>query len=52
MQAAFRWAATNKAAWLSLMVTRANIPANELYRGLGMHEVDAYHYRRAPQAKL
>ena len=52
MQAAFRCAATNKAAWLSLMVTRANMPANELYRGLGMHEVDAYHYRRAPQAKL
>ncbi|MBT8413175.1 MAG: GNAT family N-acetyltransferase [Boseongicola sp.] len=52
MQAASQWAASNGANWLSLMVTRANTPANELYRRLGMREVGAYHYRRAPKAKL
>lgn len=51
MNAAAQWAATNGAEWLSLMVTRANAPANALYRGLGMAEVGAYHYRRAPKAK-
>ena len=51
MNAAAHWTASNGAAWLSLMVTRANTPANALYRGLGMREVGAYHYRRAPKAK-
>jgi GNAT superfamily N-acetyltransferase len=51
MNAAAHWATANGAAWLSLMVTRANVPANALYRGLGMTEVGAYHYRRAPKAK-
>ena len=51
MHAAAHWATANRATWLSLMVTRANAPANALYRGLGMAEVGAYHYRRAPKAK-
>ncbi|MBT8460030.1 MAG: GNAT family N-acetyltransferase, partial [Boseongicola sp.] len=51
MQAAANWALENGAFWLSLMVTRANVPANSLYRGLGMKEVGQYHYRRAAQAK-
>lgn len=50
MNAAAHWATANGAAWLTLMVTRANVPANALYRGLGMREVGAYHYRRAPKA--
>lgn len=51
MHAAVNWARDNDANWLSLMVTRANIAANTLYRGLGMGEVGHYHYRREPQAK-
>lgn len=50
MDAATNWAAANGAAWLALMVTRANTPANALYHALGMREVGHYHYRRAPQA--
>ena len=51
MQEAAHWAHNNGAPWLSLMVTRANIAANALYRRLGMVEVGKYHYRRATQAK-
>lgn len=51
MKAASHWARENGASSLTLMVTRANTPANALYRGLGMIEVGHYHYRRAPQAK-
>lgn len=43
------WALDVSAMWLSLMVTRANAPANALYRLLGMSEVGQYHYRRAPK---
>ncbi len=48
MDGAANWARAQGADWLSLMVTRANAPANALYRSLGMSEVGRYHYRRAP----
>ncbi len=51
MSAAATWSRTQGADWLSLMVTRANAPANALYRALGMSEVGRYHYRRAPMVK-
>lgn len=51
MHAAAQWANQTGAEWLALMVTRANSPANALYRTLGMCDVGQYHYRRAPQAK-
>lgn len=50
MNAASLWGTQNGANWLALMVTRANTPANALYRALGMRDVGGYHYRRAPQA--
>ena len=37
------------ADWLTLMVTRANAPANALYAKLSMPPVADYHYRRAPE---
>ncbi len=49
MQASANWAHDVGAIWLCLAVTRANGPANALYRALGMREVTAYHYRRAPE---
>ncbi len=45
MRAAGHWAAAQGAAHLALLVTRANIGANALYRGLGMVPAAAYHYR-------
>lgn len=47
MLAAMNWGARHGAEWFSLMVTRANKPANALYSSLGMVEVSRYHYRRA-----
>lgn len=47
MRAALGWGACHGADWFSLMVTRANRPANALYSSLGMVEVSRYHYRRA-----
>ncbi|QMU59153.1 MAG: GNAT family N-acetyltransferase [Boseongicola sp.] len=52
MKAAAYWAAKTGARWMTLMVTRANDPANALYRSLGMSEVAQYHYRRADKADL
>lgn len=49
MRAAANWAISVGARWLTLAVTRANDPANALYRGLGMETVTEYHYRRAPE---
>ena len=47
---AARWAKDQGAQDIALVVTRANTAANALYRGLGMAEIGAYHYRREPQA--
>ncbi|MCG6884311.1 MAG: GNAT family N-acetyltransferase [Silicimonas sp.] len=48
MRAAANWAKTIGLDWISLAVTRANVPGNALYCSLGMHEATGYHYRRAP----
>ncbi|MDP3862416.1 MAG: GNAT family N-acetyltransferase [Phaeovulum sp.] len=48
-EAAF-WAADNGAETLALVVTRANAGALALYGGVGMAEVEGYHYRIAPGA--
>jgi ribosomal protein S18 acetylase RimI-like enzyme len=48
-RAAAVWAQARGAATLALAVTRANAPALALYRGLGMAEAGAYHYRLAPE---
>ncbi|SOC13872.1 GNAT family N-acetyltransferase [Rhodobacter maris] len=50
MAEAARWAAEAGAEDLSLVVTRANVPANALYQSLGMEVVSAYHYRREGRA--
>lgn len=50
MRRAARWARAEGADWLALVVTRANAPAQALYRGMGMAETTHYHYRRAPSA--
>ena len=50
MRAAAAWTAANKATWLTLAVTKANVGANALYQKLGMTPAGAYHYRRAPKA--
>ena len=46
MHACANWAVSNGVAWLSLIVTKANEPANALYRKLGMTALSGYHYRR------
>ncbi|MFD2175581.1 GNAT family N-acetyltransferase [Rhodobacter lacus] len=46
MAEAARWAIEAGAEELALVVTRANAPANALYRSLGLDAVSAYHYRR------
>jgi len=46
---AARWAETEGATQMTLVVTRANEGANALYQGLGMTEVGSYHYRREPR---
>lgn len=43
---AARWAAAEGAQDITLVVTRANAPANALYQALGMTPIGAYHYRR------
>jgi GNAT superfamily N-acetyltransferase len=47
MAGAARWAQRQGAGLIAALVTRANAPALALYRGLGMEEVAAYHYRAA-----
>ncbi|MBJ3761664.1 GNAT family N-acetyltransferase [Maribius pontilimi] len=42
------WAAGQGADTLALLVTRANAPANALYRDLGLRGEDCYHYRIRP----
>ncbi|MEM7718956.1 MAG: GNAT family N-acetyltransferase [Pseudomonadota bacterium] len=49
MQGCANWAIEQGAEWLSLAVTCANEPANEMYRALGMEPAGSYHYRRAPE---
>lgn len=45
MRAAAIWAEAQGAAYISLIVTRANSGANALYASLGMRLVGQYHYR-------
>ena len=49
IQGCANWSAQHGAGWLCLAVTRDNIPANQLYKSLGMVEAARYHYRRAPK---
>lgn len=51
IQASANWASEQSGAWLSLAVTRANGPANDLYRALGLEDVARYHYRRMPEPR-
>lgn len=46
---AAKWAKANNAITLTVLVTRANTAALELYSSLGMREADHYHYRRKGQ---
>ncbi|PYF12064.1 acetyltransferase (GNAT) family protein [Rhodobacter viridis] len=50
MAEACRWAATEGAERMTLVVTKANVAALALYRALGMQPVCAYHYRREAQS--
>jgi GNAT superfamily N-acetyltransferase len=50
INAAANWAARQSATWLALAVTRANDPANALYRAMGMSTAARYHYRRSTEA--
>ncbi len=45
MHGAALWAQSVGAAWLAVLVTRANAEANPLYSSLGMQIVGGYHYR-------
>lgn len=45
MYAATRWAKAHGAEHFSLVTTEANLPAQSLYRSLGMSAVGRYHYR-------
>lgn len=49
---AANWAAEAGARWMCLAVTKANAPANALYRALGMTIAASYHYRRAPETPV
>ena len=49
LHGAANWALAQGAEWLTLMVTRANAPANALYTHLSMTPIAGYHYRRAPE---
>lgn len=51
INAAANWATEQSAKWLALAVTKANEPANALYRALGMKQVATYHYRRLPEPR-
>ncbi|SLN29938.1 GNAT family N-acetyltransferase [Pseudooctadecabacter jejudonensis] len=44
------WAEGKGAQTVTLLVTRANTPANALYSSLGMTPVGGYHYRILPEA--
>ena len=46
LRAAAAWAQSQGADTLSLVVTRANVPALNLYASLGMQVVGQYHYRQ------
>lgn len=46
LRAAAAWAKSAGADSLSLVVTVANAPARALYVGMGMTEVEGYHYRK------
>ena len=45
-----QWAQTQGAAFLSLVTTRENLPANALYASMGFQPVGQYHYRIHPEA--
>lgn len=48
MTAAANWAASQGAHWISVLVVKANAPANAFYASLGMvNSGFGYHYRRA-----
>ncbi len=47
MAAAARWAHDAGALWMAVAVTKANAPANALYRSMGMTAAAEYYYRRA-----
>ncbi len=51
MRAAAFWAVRNGADWLSILVTKANVPGNALYTSLGMQRVGEYHYRILPDSE-
>lgn len=49
MHAAGNWAVSQNLNWMTLAVTKANQPANALYRSMGMQPAASYHYRlKAP----
>lgn len=50
LHGAANWSVSQGADWLTLVVTRANAPANALYTRLTMTPVAGYHYRRAPES--
>lgn len=45
LHAAARWAKAQDCTELSLLVTKANAPANALYTSMGFRPVGSYHYR-------
>lgn len=51
MRAAAAWAGDHGATDFSVLVTRANQPAQRLYASMGLEAVESYHYRvkRTPQ---
>ena len=51
MRAMAIWAKAQGASHLTLLVTRANLPANALYTSLGFQPVGHYHYRIKPEAQ-
>ncbi len=49
LRAAAHWAQGHGAAWFSLAVTAANVPANALYCKAGLKVAGRYHYRKMRQ---
>lgn len=45
MRKAAFWAAEKQAKWISVLCTKANEPANHLYRAMGFSLAGSYHYR-------